>query len=188
MYVMSGEFNLLWLAAGVIIAGLGRGALNYIPWNTYNYMADVDQIVTAQRREGSFAGVMTFIRKATQALAVMSVGIILEMGGFISGADAQSDQAVSTIVIMLAVGPIIVLMLGFYVSTFFKLSKETHEVLMGEIAHLKTGATAPTSEQNKRIVEDLSGFKYDDLWGRNNVGRFSPSVIKPGVRDALNEK
>lgn len=188
MYVMSGEFSLLWLAAGVIIAGLGRGALNYIPWNTYNYMADVDQIVTAQRREGSFAGVMTFIRKATQALAVMSVGIILEMGGFISGADAQSDQAVSTIVIMLAVGPIIVLMLGFYVSTFFKLSKETHEVLMGEIAHLKTGATAPTSEQNKRIVEDLSGFKYDDLWGRNNVGRFSPSVIKPGVRDALNEK
>ena len=66
MYVMSGEFNLLWLAVGVIFAGLGRGALNYIPWNTYNYMADVDQIVTAQRREGSFAGVMTFIRKATQ--------------------------------------------------------------------------------------------------------------------------
>jgi oligogalacturonide transporter len=28
------------------LVGLGRGALNYIPWATYNYMADVDEIVT----------------------------------------------------------------------------------------------------------------------------------------------
>lgn len=54
----------LWLALALIFAGIGRGLLNYIPWNTYNYMPDVDQIVTGRRREGSFAGVMTFVRKA----------------------------------------------------------------------------------------------------------------------------
>lgn len=186
MYAVSTEFNVYWLAAGVVIAGLGRGALNYIPWNTYNYMADVDQIVTAQRREGSFAGVMTFIRKATQALAVMSVGVILEMGGFVSGADAQNQNAISTIVIMLAVGPIIVLLLGYYVSTYFKLSKETHEVLMAEITHLQSGATAPTSLENKRIVEDLSGFSYEQLWGRNSVGRFDVSSRQEASREAHN--
>lgn len=43
---------LFWLP--VVFAGLGRGALNYIPWATYNYMADVDEIVTGRRREGRF--------------------------------------------------------------------------------------------------------------------------------------
>lgn len=171
MFFMTEEFSLLWLGAGVIVAGFGRGALNYIPWNTYNYMADVDQIVTARRREGSFAGVMTFIRKATQAIAVMSVGIILEAGGFVSGEEIQTQQAISTIVIMLAVGPLVVLMFGFWVSTKFKLSKETHEVLMTEIERFKCGQEVPPTREAKEIVEDLSGWSYDELWGKNTVGR-----------------
>jgi len=170
MYATTDNFNFVWLVVGVVIAGLGRGALNYIPWNTYYYMADVDQIVTARRREGSFAGVMTFIRKATQALAVMSVGIILEFGGFVSNAETQNNQAISTIVLMMAIGPILVLLFGFFVSTKFRLSKETHEVLMNEIEHFKAGNTQPTSPENQAIVEDLSGFSYKELWGNNTVG------------------
>lgn len=171
LYLMTGEFNLLWLAAGAVVAGFGRGALNYIPWNTYNYMADVDQIVTARRREGSFAGVMTFIRKATQAVAVMSVGIILEAGGFVSGADIQSQQAISTIMVMLVVGPLVVMLFGFWVSTKFKLSKETHEILMTEIERFKCADNIPPTKENQRVVEDLSGWSYDQLWGKNSVGR-----------------
>src|SRR6185369_423242 len=44
-----------WIYVPVIVAGLGRGGLNYIPWSLYNYMADVDEIVTGRRREGAFA-------------------------------------------------------------------------------------------------------------------------------------
>ncbi len=57
-----------WFFAVVAIAGLGRGALNYIPWGVYNYMPDVDEIVTGRRREGAFAGVMTFVRKFMQSV------------------------------------------------------------------------------------------------------------------------
>ncbi|WP_370241754.1 MFS transporter [Marisediminitalea sp.] len=171
LYLTTESFSALWLAVGVIVAGLGRGALNYIPWNTYNYMADVDQIVTARRREGSFAGVMTFIRKATQAVAVMSVGIILEAGGFVSGADVQDPQAITTIMVMLVAGPLVVLLFGFYVSTKFKLNKETHEVLMTEIERFKCGQETPPTAEHKAIVEDLSGWSYDQLWGKNPVGR-----------------
>ena len=62
----------------VVIAGLGRGALNYIPWSVYNYMPDVDEIVTGRRREGAFAGVMTFIRKLLQSAVIFAVGPILD--------------------------------------------------------------------------------------------------------------
>ncbi|MBE8717042.1 MFS transporter [Cellvibrio polysaccharolyticus] len=172
LFLMFSELpSMYWLLGAVVLAGLGRGALNYIPWNVYNYIPDVDQIVTAKRREGSFAGVMTFIRKAAQAVAVMAVGIVLEWGGFTSGSTTQSTEAINTIVFAMVVGPLILLLFGFWVAGKFKLNKDTHELLMQEIAHLKTGATEPSSEHSRKVVEDLSGWPYEKLWGKNSVGK-----------------
>lgn len=161
--VRSGSW-LLWIP--IVLAGLGRGALNYIPWATYNYMADVDEIVTGQRREGSFAGVMTFIRKASQAAAVAGVGLIMGWGGFQSKAAVQSPHAIHTIAWVLGAGTLAVLVAGIIVSFRFRLDPVTHRVLMDEIEHLRSGATEPSSPKAKAIVENLSGWHYDQLWGR----------------------
>ena len=158
-----------WIWLPIILAGLGRGALNYIPWATYNYMADVDEIVTGQRREGSFAGVMTFVRKATQAAAVAGVGFIMQAGGFVSGAQVQSDQAILTMALLLGIGTVGCLAAGIYVSTRFRLSPATHDILMREIEHLRSGARTPTSPGAGAVVEDLSGWRYEQLWGNNPV-------------------
>jgi len=158
---------LIWVP--IVLAGLGRGALNYIPWATYNYMADVDEIVTGQRREGSFAGVMTFIRKATQALAVAGVGVVMEWGGFVSGARTQTAAAVHTIALLLGIGTIGVLVFGMLVSLRFRLDPRTHGVLMHEIERLRSGATDAPDPAAKAVVEDLSGWRYDQLWGNNDV-------------------
>jgi oligogalacturonide transporter len=171
---------LAWMLIPVLIAGLGRGGLNYIPWNTYNYMADVDEIVTGRRREGVFAGVMTFIRKTAQAGAVALAGVLLEAGGFLSGSKEQSSEAVSTIIWLLAAGPLVVLALGFLVSLRFKLSAATHDVLMSEIARFKAGETTPASAETKAVVEDLTGWPYEKLWGKNSVGYRPRPVV--GVR------
>jgi oligogalacturonide transporter len=168
-FVLPGK-ALAWMLIPVLIAGLGRGGLNYIPWNTYNYMADVDEIVTGRRREGVFAGVMTFIRKTAQAGAVALAGILLEAGGFLSGSTQQSSEAVTTIIWLLAAGPLVVLALGFLVSLRFRLSAATHAVLMSEIARFKAGETAPASAETKAVVEDLTGWPYEKLWGMNSVG------------------
>jgi len=153
----------------ILFAGLGRGALNYIPWATYNYMADVDEIVTGRRREGSFAGIMTFIRKATQAAAVAGVGLLMELGGFVSGAEVQTPHAVHTIAMILGVGTIAVLVLGVIVSFRFKLNSRTHAVLMHEIERLRENDPASPTQENRAIVEDLSGWRYEQLWGRNPI-------------------
>lgn len=168
-----------WLLVPVAIAGLGRGGLNYIPWNVYNYMADVDEIVTGRRREGAFAGVMTFVRKAMQALAVMSVGAILQAGGFVSGSTTQSDEAVRTIVLILSVATLCVLAFGVIVSLRFKLDRDSHVVLMDEIERFKRGESTPSSPEARQTVEDLSGFAYSQLWGRNGVGK--GATTKPAL-------
>jgi oligogalacturonide transporter len=154
-----------WIYVAVIVAGLGRGGLNYIPWNLYNYMADVDEIVTGRRREGAFAGVMTFVRKTTQAAAVMGVGLVFQAGGFVAGNTAQTPQAVTTIVVVLGAGTLVLLTFGFIVSLRFKLDRDTHAILMAEIQRFKAQAGTQPSLEHRLIVEDLTGWKYERLWG-----------------------
>jgi oligogalacturonide transporter len=154
----------------VLIAGLGRGGLNYIPWNVYNYMADVDEIVTGRRREGAFAGVMTFVRKTLQAAAVMGVGLILQAGGFVSKSTTQTPEAVTTIILVLGGGTLTLLALGFIVSLRFKLDRNTHAILMAEIQNFKDRSGTRPSPEHRQVVEDLTGWPYERLWGSAQAG------------------
>lgn len=165
--VRSGNL-LLWVP--IVFAGLGRGALNYIPWATYNYMADVDEAVTGRRREGAFAGVMTFVRKLTQSAAVAAVTAIMSWGGFESAAKVQSEQAINTLALVLGIGTVGMLIFGVFVSTRFKLNSQTHDQLMAQIDRFKQDPdTAPIDAETKVLVEDLTGWRYDQLWGKNNI-------------------
>jgi oligogalacturonide transporter len=155
-----------WVFTALAVIGLGRGGLNYIPWSVYNYMADVDEIVTGRRREGAFAGVMTFVRKTMQAGAVMIVGLMLQAGGFVSGSKSQSPEAIDTILLIMGIGTLALLAFGFVVSLRFRLNRETHGVLMDEIDRFKKRPGTQPSAANRAIVEDLSGWKYDELWGK----------------------
>ncbi|MFZ3483600.1 MFS transporter [Sphingomonas sp. 3-13AW] len=163
---------LLWVP--IVFAGLGRGALNYIPWATYNYMADVDEIVTGRRREGAFAGVMTLVRKLTQSAAVAGVTAIMSLGGFVSGATTQSPQAITTLAAILGVGTVGVLIAGVLVSFRFRLTPATHAILMDEIERLRSGDTSPPDPAHRAVVEDLTGWRYDQLWGNNPVAAARP--------------
>ena len=165
---------LFWLFVPIVLAGLGRGTLNFVPWSVYNYLPDVDESVTAQRREGIFAGVMTLVRKLAQSGAIILTGWIIDLGGYVSpetpGAIvAQTPQAVATITWLLVAGPILVMLAGLFASWHFRLNARTHALLMEEIERLRAGARTPSNEEAGRVVEDLSGWRYEQLWGNNPV-------------------
>jgi oligogalacturonide transporter len=185
LYLISPTHLLSWMLLPVLLAGLGRGGLNYIPWNVYNYMADVDEAVTGKRREGAFAGVMTFIRKTMQAAAIALVGLILEWGGFVSKAKIQSPEAVTTILTILVAGTLALLAFGFMVSLRFKLNRVTHEVLMEEIDRFKTQADPQTTPERRKILEDLTGWPYERLWGRNPLGGKVAATPTPAAPEAF---
>ena len=160
----AGVTDIGWFLAVAVIAGLGRGALNFIPWSVYNYMPDVDEIVTGRRREGAFAGVMTFIRKLLQSGVAFAVGPILDASGLVRSIKIQPVHVVNTAVTIMLVGSLGLMIFGFLVSLRFKLNRDTHTVLMDEIERFKKQpGTVPTPE-NRAIVEDLTGWKYEELW------------------------
>lgn len=168
---LSDVFSLLLLVSA--LAGLGRGGINYVPWNIYTYIADVDEVITGQRREGIFAGIMTLTRKASQAGAVMLVGIILQLSGFVSGQNHQLPEVSHAILMILSVGTLVVLAIGFTVSLRFKLNLATHGVLRQETEKMRiAGRVVPENitPEARATVEMLAGMPYESLWGNNNIG------------------
>ena len=175
----AGGFNptvLLWLFLPIILAGLGRGTLNFVPWGVYNYLPDVDEAVTGQRREGIFAGVMTFVRKIAQSGAILLTTTLIGLGGFESAAKGappiqQSPEAIRALVLVMVGGPLFVMIAGMLISWKFRLNAKTHEVLVHEVERLRAGATEAETPESKAIVEDLTGWKYERLWGRGDKAK-----------------
>ncbi|HKE93507.1 MAG TPA: MFS transporter [Povalibacter sp.] len=161
-----GVTNINWFFAVVAVAGLGRGALNYIPWSVYNYMPDVDEIVTGRRREGAFAGVMTFVRKLMQSAAIFAVSQVLDFAGLVPRSTVQPASVVQAVLWVMGFGVLAVLAFGFAVSLRFRLNRNTHAALMAEIQRFKDGSQVPPTPEQRRIVEDLTGWPYERLWGR----------------------
>jgi oligogalacturonide transporter len=164
VYFVRPDSLLLWCGAAVLLAGLGRGGLIYIPWNVYNYIPDVDEMLTTERREGVFAGTMTFVRKAVQAMAVMVVGLVLDASGFVAGAKVQPDSALLTMAALVVGGPLVFLSFGAFVSWRFVLDADTHGRLMRLIHGLRRGESQTTDADTRRVVEAMTGHPFNTLW------------------------
>jgi oligogalacturonide transporter len=173
----SGNSQILWLFLPIVLAGLGRGTLNFVPWSVYNYLPDIDEAVTGQRREGIFAGVMTLVRKVAQSLAIIATGWIMHLGGYVSPKEhpgrviEQTPEAVQTIAAVMILGPIVVMVLGLIAAWRFHLNADTHAVLVHEVERLRAGETHAETEANRKVVEDLTGWKFPTLWGRGRSPR-----------------
>ncbi|MFB9769223.1 MFS transporter [Lactiplantibacillus modestisalitolerans] len=150
--------------------GISNSGTGYVPWTVYTFMPDVDEIVTKERREGVFAGIMTFARKTTSALAPFLTGIVLEGSGFVENASHQSAHALDGLVLWMVIGVGVLLLVATVATFFFKLDKQHHEILVNEVNRLKNGGSmADVEPETKKVVENLTGFKYEKLWGHNNL-------------------
>jgi oligogalacturonide transporter len=170
IYGVGGD-SLIALYVVSAVAGLGRGGINYIPWNNYTFVPDVDEIVSGDRREGVFAGFMSFLRKASQALAIFVVGIILQEFNFVSGVKVQSHEALLAMVVILVLVPLTFLIIGIIGSYKFKITDESHSILKKEIERIKNGGLKSEVDNVTRgTVEALTGWDYESLWGNNPIG------------------
>lgn len=153
------------------IFGLGTGTVYYIPWSTYTFMADVDEVVTDRRREGVYAGAMTMAGKFMRFVVVQALGIVLALNGFDKTAKTQSESAVLAIIGVLLIGVCGLAIIGIIFTMRMKLDHHTHQVIIDEIARVHNGGRKEdVTPETKKIVEELSGYKYEECFGNNNMG------------------
>ena len=157
---------------------MGRAACDYIPVFQLPFMADIDEAVTMQRREGIFSGANGFLGKIASASEAFILGAILEASGFVKGQTVQPEAAVHTITIMTVVVPITLLFLCFLFARRLKLTKESHKILVDEVNRVKAGGDkAAVTSEAKHAIEDLTGYDYEHCFGNNNVGYHEKSAV-----------
>lgn len=171
VYISNLQVPTLLFSAVFVLLGLAKAGLYYIPWNIYSFIPDVDEIVTRQRREGIFAGVMVLTRKSTVALAIMLIGIVLEESGFVKGGGAQPASALHAIIGLMVFATAGMLAVSFYMTYRFKLTQKTHSLLIKEVARRKLGGNAEDCDpETRQVIMALTGYAYNEVWDAKPQG------------------
>lgn len=153
-----------------VLFGLGTGGVYYIPWTVYTFLADVDEVFTGRRREGIYAGAMTFAGKILRSAIVFVMGAILSYYGFQSKAHTQPDSAVTAIAVVFCVGVIILALAAVIFSSQMKLNRRTHLVVLEEVSRVKAGGKLEDiSPEARRVIEELVGHPYENCWGNSKL-------------------
>lgn len=166
----SQQTTLIALFVITAIFGLGTGGVYYIPWTVYTFLADVDEVLTGRRREGIYAGAMTFAGKLTRSVVVFAMGWVLSQFGFVSGQAAQPESALHAIIGVFALGVIGLAIGGIYYASQMKLDRKNHAVLLEEIARIKSGGKlSDVPPEARAVAEELTGWPYEQCWGNNSL-------------------
>lgn len=166
------------LFAITIVFGLSTGGIYYIPWTVYTFLADVDEVLTGRRREGIYAGAMTFAGKMVRSVIVFVMGWILSQFGFVSGQATQSTSAEYAIIGVFVIGVIALATVAIFYSKQMTLDRKNHAILLEEIERIKAGgAVSDVPAHARAVAEELTGWKYEQCWGNNPLGKLTSEEV-----------
>lgn len=179
------------ISAIVVVFGLGTGAVYYIPWQAYLFVADVDEVVTGRRREGTFSAAMHLCGKLMNSAVVAILGIWLDLNGYVSGTSGAVEQPASVttaILVIMVVGICGLTLLGLLSAKFMKLDRDTDEIVQNECRRIAAGGRMEDVDPEvKRVCEELSGVQYEICFGHNLIGYHTPAEIEQ-IRRELPER
>lgn len=165
MAIMPGSILLTVMAIPAFFTGIGIAGTVMSSWNNLSFVTDVDEIITARRREGVYAGFQSFMRQISQGLAMLLTNFGLAAMGFVPQAQSQSPFVQEALRYFMAIVPTTLLAIGIAGAFAYRINKKTYSVLMEEIARLKAGGSKDeVNSETRRVVECLTGIQYNKLW------------------------
>jgi len=137
-------------------------------------MTDVDEVITSMRRPGMVSSMATFIRKISAGLSSATIGLMLSAVGYDEAAANQGlQQAASTqhgIGMCFILAPAILTVILLIVAILFPITGKEFRVVQKEVARRKGEESGETTEEEKHILEKVTGYSYDRLWSKENAG------------------
>ena len=129
------ELNLIPVAA---FAGVGYAVADLMPWAMLPDVIDEDQLATGERREGLYSGFFTFLRKLCGATAVLLIGVVLDLSGYVGGQEQQSESTILAIRCLMALAPAFFLGIAAWSARSYSLGREAHREILARLAERET--------------------------------------------------
>ncbi len=119
-----------------LLNGVGYGCLHTMPWAMLPDALDEDELNTGERREGIFAGIMTFFMKIGNSLAMFLIGVTLQAVGYRPN-EVQTGLALETMRLIMAFGPMVFLFPSLAAAFFFPITREKYMEIRERLEKLK---------------------------------------------------
>ncbi len=190
------------LMLSAVFYPFGKSGLGYAATNIFPDISDIDEAITGRRREGVIGTFNTLIKTCVSTSVQSLVLVILGAFGLATGSEVtdyekttgllynQTDSALLGVRLCVAIIPIVLTLISLFLFHKFQMNKSEHRMICAAIATKhKYGNVTLTAEQIK-IVEDISGQKYEKTWlGQNNEGEdHTVEANADGEYDVLLEK
>ncbi len=135
------------------LAAVGYAVAEMMPWAMLGDVIDEDELATGERREGMYVGFFTFLRKIGGATAVLAMGLVLELSGFVGGPERgdQGEMALLSIRTLTSLVPMAALLLAIAFATRYPLTREAHAKTVSALARRRQEQRkAATAEEAAR--------------------------------------
>lgn len=87
---------------------------------------------TGQKREGLYAGVMTFFMKLTNSIAIFFIGVLLQLAGYEKDI-VLAEGTLQTIRSIMAFAPTLFVIIGIIATVIYPLTRERHAEVRKQI-------------------------------------------------------
>jgi GPH family glycoside/pentoside/hexuronide:cation symporter len=121
------------------LAGMGLSTHYVMPWSIFPDTVEYGYLLTGDRHEGIYYGVMNFFIKAGQAIAGFLTGIVLELFQYVPNIP-QSARAVLGIRLLLGPLTVVFFIVANVTLAFYPLTREKYEEIRRDIARMEEKA------------------------------------------------
>lgn len=133
LLLVPADFPLAGMIVISLLSGAGYAAADMMPWSMVADIADEDEIISGERREGIFVGLFTFIRKMTGAVAVAIAFLVLDRVGF--EPNVENSETVVTAIRWLTAGvPVLFILVSVLAARGYTLGHKEHEAILDELS------------------------------------------------------
>jgi glucuronide carrier protein len=116
------------------VLGVGLGAINALIFALQADTVEYGEWKSGVRAEGASYAVLSFMRKAGQGVGGAAAAYTIGIGGYISGAAAQTDTAVASIRIAAGIVPAVAVAAAVAVMLAYPLTEKAFRTVVAELA------------------------------------------------------
>jgi len=128
------QLGLWWAYATLYFAGAGLGGRAVMAMAIMPDIIDDDELRTRTRKDGSYFGMFSLLRKLSRSLAIGLSGVGLGLFGYVSGTAQQAPEAVRGILVMFCVVPIVFTLITGVLFLLFPITRARHERTLAQLA------------------------------------------------------
>jgi GPH family glycoside/pentoside/hexuronide:cation symporter len=153
----AGLLSLYWAPEGVpgpyyaaaVVIGLGAGVAYLVPWSLLPDVMDHGELLTGERREGTYAGTFVLLQQVGLSLGLAASSLVLEFAGYVNPEvagepAAQPDAVAEALRVLVSIVPLAFLAVAVPLILAYPITRARHVATLAELAERRDARLAAT--------------------------------------------